>query len=72
MKKRPSIGLKDKAKIIFEVDRELHTQIKVLAARRNISMNRYIHRILERYIQEDMKHEQDDCRSREYLKRTDY
>jgi len=41
---------KKRTQIAFDVNPELHKQVKILAAMRNISMNLWIHRALVREI----------------------
>jgi predicted transcriptional regulator len=46
-----------KKKIIFELSQEMHTDIKVLAARHNVSMTLLIHRALIEYIKRETKYD---------------
>lgn len=44
-------------KIIFDVSADLHQQIKILAARRNMSMSLWLHRAIHAQLREDTKHD---------------
>ena len=56
MKRRRYVGEPDNRKmLIFKVDRSLHTDIKSMAARHNISMNLLIVRALYKYIAQEVE-----------------
>ena len=44
---------KQRKQLAFDIDPELHTQIKILAARRNISMNVWLTRAILARIQKE-------------------
>lgn len=46
---------KSKKKIVFEIDPELHKRIKIIAARRNISMNLWIIRALLKSLEKEVE-----------------
>lgn len=49
---------KKRYQIAFDVSKDLHTEVKILAAKRNISMNLWIARAIQERILKDKKYEQ--------------
>ena len=49
--------MSERKRIVFDVHPELHTQVKVLAARRNISMNLWLMRAIADRIKKETREE---------------
>jgi hypothetical protein len=49
-----------RAQLAFDVNEELHTEIKILAARRNISMNMWLNRAIQERIKKEHQYKEDE------------
>lgn len=56
---------KEHKKIIFNVDIDLHTEFKVLAARQNCSMSLLLERLMINYVQKYKREETDKAKLKE-------
>lgn len=51
---------KKRKQIIFDVSEEVHRQIKIFAAMRNITMNRWMQKAINERIEKEIKYNEDE------------
>ncbi len=51
---------KKRKQIIFDIPEDIHKQIKILAAMRNITMSRWMQKAINERIQKEMRHDEDE------------